>query len=287
MKRRELCYVWRNLTRLLSMKLLLCLLSVATIASTWTLRAAEAVGGVVKEPYAVEISVANEAAQLVTFARPAGTLWQTPAGEKLVSLRAVDCTVPPRTSATFTIPVAALSPKFLWKAGEAVNPAPAGEEESRLRGLLAYLATRNDVPRETSQLAVLALLGNISFGDWQRCRASFGPVPKTETPPASAGAVLSTATLEVASALDAVSLLRAVAPSGEFALASDPALKLRALHDPILRPKALQLYGLTIPGDAVVGGVAPDLGQLMHTKPGDNCPICRLRAQMQPPADAP
>jgi len=38
----------------------------------------------------------------------------------------------------------------------------------------------------------------------------------------------------------------------------------------------MQLYGMTLPD----GLVAPDLQQLLHTKPGDNCPICRMRAQM-------
>ena len=30
------------------------------------------------------------------------------------------------------------------------------------------------------------------------------------------------------------------------------------------------------------GTVPPDIGQLLHTTPGDNCPICRQRAEMQP-----
>jgi hypothetical protein len=81
-------------------------------------------------------------------------------------------------------------------------------------------------------------------------------------------------------------VLREISPDKTFALASDSELKLRALRNPWCRAKAMQLYGMTIPGDAPPGAVPPDLGQLLHTKPGDNCPICRMRAQMQaPPSD--
>jgi hypothetical protein len=60
-------------------------------------------------------------------------------------------------------------------------------------------------------------------------------------------------------------------------LAGDSELKLRALRNPWCRAKAMQVYGLSL-GD---GAVPPDLGQLLHTKPGDNCPICRQRALME------
>jgi len=81
---------------------------------------------------------------------------------------------------------------------------------------------------------------------------------------------------EIAAAIDALGVLREIAPERKFALASDDELKLRALRNPFSRAKAMQLYGMTLPD----GLVAPDLQQLLHTKPGDNCPICRMRAQM-------
>jgi hypothetical protein len=172
-----------------------------------------------------------------------------------------------------SVPAAVLSAKSPWKPGAPVSPAET--TEPRVAPLLTYLATRNDVPRETSQLVVLALTENINFADWQTYAA------------AAQSAKLASPASDVAVALDALTILRTVAPQGQFALATDAALKLRALHDPILRGKARQLFGLAVPGDAPAGAVAPDLGQLMHTKPGDNCPICQLRTQMQRPADVP
>jgi hypothetical protein len=63
-----------------------------------------------------------------------------------------------------------------------------------------------------------------------------------------------------------------------------------ALRNPMTRAKAAQLFGLTTPGDAPAGqapaGQAPaDVGQLLHLKPGDNCPVCRMRAQAQAPSN--
>ena len=75
-------------------------------------------------------------------------------------------------------------------------------------------------------------------------------------------------------------ILRTVAPSQTFALGSDSGLKLRALRNPWCRAKAMELYGITIPATTADGQV-PDLGQLLHTRPGDNCPICRQRALME------
>jgi hypothetical protein len=46
----------------------------------------------------------------------------------------------------------------------------------------------------------------------------------------------------------------------------------------------MAIYGLDGAGGEAL---APDLRQLLHTAPGDNCPICRQRALMQKPADIP
>ena len=99
-----------------------------------------------------------------------------------------------------------------------------------------------------------------------------------------AGATPEAARDALIEALDAAGILHTIAPASTFRLASDPELKLRALRQPALRTKALGLFGMTIPGDAAPGQTPPDLSQLLHTKPGDNCPICRMRAQMQRPA---
>ncbi|HEV7403926.1 MAG TPA: hypothetical protein VGO11_13395 [Chthoniobacteraceae bacterium] len=230
-------------------------------------------GGLAAEPFALRFSSANATASEAVVSVKAGTIWKTADGALFVALRSAENVVPARTTAALSVPAAALSTKAAWKPGAPV--APAESAEPRVASLLTYLATRNDVPRETSQLVVLALTENIGFADWQTYAAAAQPAK-----PAAPGG-------DVAVALDALTILRAAAPQGRFALASDAALKQRALHDPVLRGQARQLFGLAVPGDAPPGAVAPDLGQLMHTKPGDNCPICQMRAQMQKAADVP
>jgi hypothetical protein len=225
------------------------------------------------EPFAMQFSASNNTPANALASVKAGSVWKTADGAQFVALRSAENAVPAGAAASLSVPAAALSAKSAWKASAPVSPVDAAEP--RLAPLLTFLATRNDVPRETSQLVVLALTENISFADWQLYVASTRG--EKTAPPGG----------DVAVALDALTILRTVAPQGQFALASDAALKMRALHDPILRGKARQLFGLAVPGDAPAGAVAPDLGQLMHTKPGDNCPICQLRTQMQRAADVP
>ena len=86
---------------------------------------------------------------------------------------------------------------------------------------------------------------------------------------------------EVTQAVDALGILHTIAPGQQFAIANDSGLKLRALRNPWCRAKAMQLYGIALPAASGADGQVPDLGQLLHTKPGDNCPICRQRALMQ------
>ncbi len=229
----------------------------------------------VKEPYGLEFVATNATDQPEKLLQPVGKIWRAASGERLISLRPLEVTLPAHHSATISIPVAALSSQYRWKLGEKVQGADL--EEKALEPLSKYLSTRDDIPRETSQLVVLALLEDMNYAGWQKYLAA------NRAPDAPAAPMQP----ELAGALDAVTILHAVVPGREFALASDPELKLRSLRDPALRPKALQLFGLTIPGDAPAGGVAPDLAQLLHTKPGDNCPICRLRQAQESRADLP
>jgi hypothetical protein len=172
------------------------------------------------------------------------------------------------------LPAASLSSRIAWKPNAPVDIVRTAIDP-RLAPLLTYLAARNDIPRETSQLIVFALLENISFAAWEKYITAARPAPPAA--PISDAAV----------ALDALAILRTIQPVADFALANDGALKLRALRDPLLRPRALQLFGLTAPDDRTTGGVAPDLGQLLHSKPGDNCPVCRVRDEMRRPAEIP
>lgn len=255
-------------------------LCIALAALALPLRAGESTttGGLASEPFALRFACSNATAGNGTVSLKAGSVWRTADGARFVALRSAENAVPAGATASLSVPAAALSAKSPWKPGAPVSAAV--EAEPRIAPLLTYLATRNDVPRETSQLAVLALTENITFTDWQTYAAATQAA-------AVQSAKASSPAGEVAVALDALTILRTVAPEGQFALGSDGALKLRALHDPILRGKARQLFGLAVPGDALPGGVAPDLGQLMHTKPGDNCPICQMRSQMQRAAEVP
>ena len=207
------------------------------------------------------LAVRNAAAEAVKVAVPAG-LVAAADGEKVIVLRAAVLNVPAGGAAEVALPVAELAAK------NAAKPRPfqiTRDPEPRLAGLLKYLADKPDAPRPTSQLAVLALMDNVSFAQW---RAFLGLA--ADTPPTPA---------EVTPAIDALGILRVIAPDKAFALGSDAELKRLALRNPWCRAKAAQLYGLTIPGSD--GAVPPDIGQLLHTTPGDNCPICRPRTEMQ------
>lgn len=223
------------------------------------------------------VALVNPEKEAAEYRLPAGAIFQEPGGERLVSLREGVATLPPGASAELTIPAAALSSPAPTQPAPAQPAQVTGATEPRLTPLLDYLKTRNDVPRGTSQCAVLAILEDISFQQWEQFLAAGRPAGTPEQASAANDALIE--------ALDAIGILRAAYPERSLKLQSDPALKLRALRNPALRAKALQLFGMTIPGDApTAGAVPPDLGQLLHTKPGDNCPICRMRAAMQRPA---
>jgi len=218
------------------------------------------------------LDVANKSNAASRVEIPAGMICKASNGDRVVVLRTTDLDVTSGGTSDARIPAAALSSK---------NPVasaafePAADKEPKLAPLLDYLATRNDVPRATSQLIALVLLEDVNFAQWQQFLAPQRTGDSASQPHPSPA--------EIVQAIDALGVLRSIAPDKTFALASDAELKLRALRSPVCRAKAMQLFGMTIPGDAPPGAVPPDLGQLLHTKPGDNCPICRMRAQMQGP----
>jgi len=216
------------------------------------------------------LNVANHGAAATRVQIPGGLVCKSAAGALVIVLRGADLDVPAGGAATAEIPAAALSSKNLPE-DVAFDPIP--DPELKLAPLLTYLATKNDVPKGTSQLVALALLEDVNFTQWEEFLApARKSEPSGQTHPTPA---------EITEAVDALGLLRELAPAGVFSLAADSSLKLRALRNPWSRAKAMLLYGMTIPGDAPPGAVPPDLSQLLHTKPGDNCPICRMRAQMQ------
>jgi hypothetical protein len=185
---------------------------------------------------------------------------------RVIVLRKAEASVPPQSVVEVSLPVAALSSK---SSGTTQAFTLTSANEPRLTPLLDYLANQPDAPRTTAQIAVLCLLENLSYAQWlEFLSGPSGSAPASDPHPTPA---------EVTQAIDVLGLLRQLVPQQTFALASDSELKLRALRNPWCRVKAMQVYGLNL-GD---GAVPPDLGQLLHTKPGDNCPICRQRALME------
>lgn len=127
---------------------------------------------------------------------------------------------------------------------------------------------------ETTQLAALCLVENVRFNDWQKFLA-----------PARLPAAIPAAPAEIVEAVDALGILREIAPGEKPALGEDAELKLRALRNPVSRSKAMALFGMNLPGERAPG-IVPSLGQLLHRKPGDNCPTCQARAKgAAPPND--
>lgn len=186
--------------------------------------------------------------------------------DRVVVLRKAEASVPAKGVVDVSLPVAALSSK---SSGTTQPFTLTSATEPRLKPLLDYLANQPDAPRATAQMTVLCLLENLNYAQWlQSLAAPTGGAPASDPHPTPA---------EVTEAVDVLGLLRQLAPQQAFALASDSELKLRALRNPWCRVKAMQVYGLSL-GE---GAVPPDLGQLLHTKPGDNCPICRQRALME------
>ena len=213
----------------------------------------------------ISVSIQNESDAPVIVAQPAGLIFAEPAEKnRAITLRATEFTVPAHHAADAIIPSAWLSSGAHIAAK---NFRPTTDTEPRLAGLLKYFASHNDVPRSTAQLLVFCVAENITFAQWRRF---LGAQPGSEPAPQ-----------QVVAAIDALGALREISPQASFALASDTELKLRALRNPVARDKAMQLYRIALP-DAPL---PPKLGTLLHTTPGDNCPICRQRALMQPRED--
>ena len=209
----------------------------------------------------------NPGKDVLTVEFPAGLILA--AGEdRVLVVRAARLAIPPGGSAEALLPTVALSAK---NACATRAFASTKEQVPALAPLLRLAAERADLPNDTAQLLALALLEDIAFTPWQHFLAPQRTKEAAEQPHPTPA--------EVTLAIDALGLLRQLAPERQLALATDPELKLRALRNPWCRAKAVQLYGL----DAVA--LPPDIGQLLHARPGDNCPICRQRTKMQSPPD--
>jgi hypothetical protein len=216
------------------------------------------------------LKITNTGADALTVSLAAGTLLDAKDGGRQVTLRTFETKLDAGASADAVLPTAALATKNAKSDRTLTLSATA---EPRLAPLVKLFENQNDLPRATAQLAVFILIEDIQWPAWRTwSTASSGkPVPDSPTP------------AEVAQAVDALALVRLAAPDRKPAMLASEDLKRLALRNSAARVKAMALYGLTV-DNALTGdpGVPPDLRQLLHTSPNDNCPICRMRQKMEP-----
>ena len=216
----------------------------------------------------LQVSIENRGGEAHVLQQPAGLICATSSGSRrAVTLRAARIEIAAGGSVEASIPVAALS----WRhrpGKETWHPTNAAEP--RLAGLLAEVARDATLPRLTAELVALCLIEDVTFPQWQEFVAAQRKASPGEPTPA-----------DTVTAVDALGLLRKLAPDRRFALAADSGLRLRALRNPWSRAKASQLFGLEDPSEAPPA-VPPNLETLLHTKLNDNCPICRQRSRMAP-----
>jgi hypothetical protein len=77
---------------------------------------------------------------------------------------------------------------------------------------------------------------------------------------------------EVAMLVEALAFAQAASAAKKPALAEDAEFRRRALRNPWARARAMQVFNLAIEA------APPEIGALLHTLPGDNCPLCRRLA---------
>ena len=202
------------------------------------------------------VQLTNKSRAKVAVEIPSGLIAMAPSGARLAAIRAATVELPPGQTVEASLPAVPLS---LSNRSETETYRASVEAVSALSPLLDYSAQTNDLPRATAQLTALLLLEDVTFAKW---RDFLGREPDPK---------------EVGTAIDALALAKRLAPDKSFALAQDADLRLRALRQPLVRAKAMQIFGIAAPEGVPV----PDVQQLLHTRPGDNCAICRMRAQME------
>ncbi len=217
------------------------------------------------------LRLSNSAAEPMVVRIGAGSVFISENGERQIVLRDLDAKLEAHGESDAVLPGAALSSKN-GSTLRTLKLSPEGEP--RLAGLLPLFAKQNDLPRPTAQLAVFVALEDMKWEAWTQWLASTRP-PGKEAQPISPA--------EVAQAIDGLGLVKLSNPPKPPALLTDETLKRLALRNPWARAKAMALYGMTV-DNALTGDPAlpPDLNQLLHTSPNDNCPICRQRQKMQP-----
>jgi hypothetical protein len=211
----------------------------------------------------VTVTVSNQSTHAQSIEIPAGLVGVGKSGSRVATIRAATIEIPKGQTGEAIVPAVPLS----LKNSAAVEPFTMSRDQvEKLQPLVNWSAKQNDLPRTTAQVASLLLLEDVNFAQWQEFLRK---EPLTEPRPTPG---------DVAAAVDAISIVRQLVPDRKLAIAEDPEFRLRALRNPWSRAKAMQLFGMNPPEGVPV----PDLNQLLHTRPGDNCPICRLRNQADP-----
>lgn len=183
---------------------------------------------------------------------PSGTVCVTEAGKDRCLVLKTTLAAEIATS----IPVATLSGSL----PEGTKWRPSEETISELAPLVQYLETKPATSLEALRLTALCLMSDPTFRQWNALSSD-------------------SAEAKVAAALDAVTLLREIAPGKSFALQEDGELKLAAYRTPGLRGKAMQAFQVKISPVPVNPKSLPNMEQLMHIAPGDDCPLCRIRGK--------
>ena len=193
--------------------------------------------------------------EAVSVEVPIGLVAQSGDGQRIATIRAASVQLPPRQIVDLTLPIVPLASSN----GIGVVPFSLSNETiGKLQPLFKYSSDHNDLPRATAQLTALILLENVNLARWENF---------LRKDPLSS--------FDVTVVIDALGLAQKMAPDVAFDLAKDPELRLRAIRNPISRPKAMKLFGLEAPDGISI----PSIDSLLHTGTGDNCPICRLRAK--------
>jgi hypothetical protein len=207
--------------------------------------------------------VKNNGAGSTSVEVPAGMIAVSDSGSRVATIRTAAMQIAKGQTAEIVVPVVPLS---LKNGAAAEHFTISRDQVEALRPLIELSAKQDDLPRATAQLAALLLLENVEFAHWQEfLRKEPGAEPRP-TP------------ADIAAAIDAIAMIRKLAPERKLPIADDPEFRLRALRNPWSRAKAMQLFGMNPPEGVPI----PDLNQLLHTRPGDNCPVCRLRNQADP-----
>lgn len=208
----------------------------------------------------------NTGTEAQVIAIPAPTVLATAGSARWFTIREAEIVLAPGERTEMRIPALRMSMQH--------QPAPgpltlSAEKPACLDALIHFSKAHDDLPRPTAQLAAWMLLEDISYPQWIATLAA------GSTPPDAARFTVPPE--QLSTGIDALAIAKGLFPGRAFALAQAPEFRMRVLRFAKTRPKAMALFGMTAPE----GIPEASIEDLLHTKPGDNCPICRWRGKMR------